>query len=276
MSDGKQALIEIYARQLRIPTFGRYQNVLRDAMQHGWNYEQFLCELMSAEIAQRRENQQRRRVRAAAFPLIKTLDTFDFKQLPNLDAERVWQIADGSYISNHENLVLVGNPGTGKTHLAIALGVRACAKGFRVKFTTASLLASELVEAQQQGRLLKLMRQISKTDLLILDELSYLTLSNQQAELVFQALGDRTERASVIITTNLEFSRWTEVFGDSMMTAALVDRLTHKSYILDMNGDSYRLRQRRREVEYNLSGVDHIQMSTSGSRSREQGGSNPG
>jgi DNA replication protein DnaC len=273
VSEGKRALIQIYARQLRIPTFGRYEDVLRDATQHGWNYEEFLCELMAAEIAQRRENQQRRRVKAAGFPLIKALDTFDFKQLPNLDAERVWQIADGSYIAKHENLVLIGNPGTGKTHLSIALGVRACAKGFRVKFTTASLLASELLEAQQQGRLVRLMRQFSKTDLLILDELSYLTLSKQQAELVFQVLGDRTERASVIITTNLEFSRWAEVFGDNMMTAALVDRLTHKSYILDMNGESYRLKQRRKESEYNLSGVDHVQASTGGSLPRERCGS---
>ncbi|WP_186450926.1 IS21-like element helper ATPase IstB, partial [Sporomusa sp. KB1] len=151
---------------------------------------------------------------------------------------------DCQYIQQKEGIVFCGNPGTGKTHLATALGLKACEKGLRVRFYTAAGLVNDLLEAQQNHTLSKLEQQLTKLNLLILDELSYLTFARSSAELLFQILSSRNERGSVIITTNLEFSRWTEIFGDPMLTAAIVDRMTHRSHIVDTNGPSYRLRQR--------------------------------
>ena len=240
-----QSLIRLYARELRLPTFANYEQLVREATAQGWGYEDFLSQLLAREIENRKENQRQRRVRAAGFPLQKTLDTFDFSHTPHLEEALVWELAKGQFIADHQNLILLGNPGTGKTHLSIALGLKACAAGYRVRFTTAAGLVNELTEAREEHRLTRLIRQLAKADLLIIDELSYLTFSKASAELLFQVVSERSERGSVIITTNLEFSRWTEIFGDQMLTAALVDRLIHRSYILNMNGQSYRLKQQR-------------------------------
>lgn len=238
-----QELIRLYSKQLRTPTFNSYRELIRDAEEHGWGYEQFLCELLKTEVDQRQENQQRRRIKQAGFPLEKTLDAFDFTHLPQLNAAQILEIADGRYIEEKRNLIMIGNAGTGKTHLATGLGIRACTKGYRVRFFGAARLVNELTEAQGESRLLKLEKQLSKCDLLIVDELSYLTFSRSCSELLFQVLSDRLERASTIITTNLEFSKWIEVFEDSTLTAALVDRITHRCHVFDMNGPSYRLKE---------------------------------
>lgn len=244
MSEHK-ALISLYAKELKLPSFAsRYAQVLREAEQGGLGYEEFLVRLMKGELQNRRENQRKQRIRQAKFPTMKTLDTFDLNNLPNVDPAQIFNLAEGNFIDRQENVVLIGNPGTGKTHLSISLGVAACNKGYRVRFYTAAGLVNDLVEAKDQKRLSRLEKQLSKVQLLILDELSYLTFNRSSAELLFQVLSSRNERGSVIVTTNLEFSRWTEIFGDPMLTAATVDRMTHKSHIIDTNGSSYRLRQR--------------------------------
>ena len=237
-------LIKLHAKQLKLPTVSRYEEVLRQAEEQGWGYEQFLCELMSREVEQRQLNQQARRMRAARFPLKKSLDDFDFKNLPHVEEAVVWQLATGEFIDRHENIIMIGNPGTGKTHLAIGLGIRLCKQKYKVLFYTAANLVTELVEARDDHRLSRLEQKLEKVDLLIVDELSYLTFSKSQSELLFHVLSIRNERGSVIITTNLEFSRWGELFPDSMLTAALIDRLTHHAHILNMNAESYRFKQR--------------------------------
>jgi DNA replication protein DnaC len=237
-------LIKLHAKQLKLPTLSRYEEVLRQAEEQGWAYEQFLCELMSREVEQRQLNQQARRMRAARFPLKKSLDDFDFKNLPHVEEAVVWQLATGEFIDRHENIIMIGNPGTGKTHLAIGLGIRLCKQKYKVCFYTAAELITELVEARDDHRLSRLEQKLEKVDLLIVDELSYLTFSKSQSELLFHVLSIRNERGSVIITTNLEFSRWGELFPNSMLTAALIDRLTHHAHILNMNAESYRFKQR--------------------------------
>jgi len=153
----------------------------------------------------------------------------------------VYQLAGCDFIRNRQNVLMIGNPGSGKTHLSIALGLRACQAGFRVKFTTAATLATTLVEAKETRELLKLERQLQKADLLIIDELSYLSFNRHQSELLFKVISDRAEKRSVIISTNLEFSRWTELFENPTLVAALVDRLTFRAHILNMNNPSYRM-----------------------------------
>jgi DNA replication protein DnaC len=210
----------------------------------GWGYDDFLCEILRRELKQREENQRKRRIRQARFALDKSLDMFDFTRLPNVEEAYIWQLATGEFVERKENIILIGNPGAGKTHLAIGLGRRLCGLGYRVSYYTAANLVTELSEAQQDRQLSKITRNLGKTDLLILDELSYLSFTKPQSELLFHVLSDRNERGSVIITTNLEFSKWGDIFPDSMMTAALVDRLTHNAHILDMNVASYRLQDR--------------------------------
>ena len=237
-------IVRAYAKQLGTPTFAKADDLVRAAKENAWSHEDFLSQLMAGELTQRKENRLQRLTRSARFPLPKTLDTFNFKRLRNLDVERVWQLANGEFVKRRENVIAIGNPGTGKTHLAIGLGRRLCREGFKVRFYTAAQLVEELAEAQEFKRLSRLQTQLFKADVLILDELSYLTFSKVHAELLFHVLSGRNERGSVIITTNLEFSRWGELFPDTMLTGALVDRLTHYAHILNMNGDSYRLASR--------------------------------
>lgn len=236
--------VRAYAKQLGLPTFAKADDLLRAAHDGAWSHEDFLTQLMAGELTQRKENRLQRLIQSAKFPLPKSLDTFDFKRLRNLDAEQVWQLATGEFVKRCENVIAIGNPGTGKTHLAIGLGRRLCREGFKVRFYTAAQLVEELCEAQEFKRLNRLQTQLFKLDVLILDELSYLTFSKVHAELFFHVLSGRNERGSVIITTNLEFSRWGELFQDTMLTGALVDRLTHHGHILNMSGDSYRLASR--------------------------------
>jgi DNA replication protein DnaC len=237
-------LIKLYAKELKLPTLARYEELLRQANDQGYGYEQFLQSLLERELEQRQANQQIRRIRAARFPVKKSLDDFDFRMLLHVEEALIWQLATGEFIDKHENIIAIGNPGTGKSHLMIGLGIRLCKLKYRVRFVTAADLATELAEAQANHRLTRLEQSLEKVDLLVLDELSYLTFTKPQAELLFHQLSLRNERGSVAITTNLEFSRWEEFFPDTMLTAALIDRLTHHAHILNMNGTSFRLKQR--------------------------------
>ncbi|BCV23387.1 IS21-like element helper ATPase IstB [Gelria sp. Kuro-4] len=203
------------------------------------------------EIIGREERSLRRRLKTARFPLTKTLADFDFAAIPSLNKNKVLLLGQCEFIRQKENVILLGNSSTGKTHLAIAFGICACRQGLRVRFFTASELANELLEAQQEYRLSKLEKSWLSHDLIILDELGYVPFTRTGAELLFQFCASRYERGSMIITTNLEFDKWTEVFGNESLTAALLDRLTHRAHILLMNGESYRFREsmRRREQE---------------------------
>ena len=241
MIDSREEQIRLLARQLKIPTFGNYPDILRQCKSDA-DFSDLLLELMMAESASRQENQTKRRLKVAGFPFQKTLDEFDVSQLnDSVSPVFLRELASCKFIQERKNVVMIGNPGRGKTHIAIALGIRACLQGFRVLFKNASTLSVELTEARDNYQLGKLERQLEKTDLLILDELSYLSFNRYESDLLFKVLSDRSERTSTIVTTNLPFSRWTELFENTTMVSALVDRLTFRSHVLDMNGPSYRL-----------------------------------
>lgn len=234
--------IRLCAKQLKIPVFAEYEQFLRQADSSA-GFGELLLELMKAECAARQENQMKRRLKAAAFPYQKTLEEFDYGQLnPSVSPLFVQELASCRFLREKQNVILIGNPGRGKTHLSIALGLKACYAGFRVLFKNAASLSTELCEARDSYSLGKLERTLAKADLLILDELSYLSFNRHQSELLFKVISDRSEKSSVIVTTNLPFSRWTELFENTTMVAALIDRLTFRSHVLDMNGESYRLK----------------------------------
>ena len=235
--------IRFYAKQLRLPTFANYEQVLRQ-LEPGDGYDQFLLELMKNELNQRQEAGQRRRIKKARFPYSKTLDDFNYERLQHVSKALIYELATCDYISNRKNITMIGNSGAGKTHISIGLGLKACYLGFNVRFYTAMNLANELAEAIAAHRLASLEKALAKVELLIIDELSYLTFNRHQSELLFQVISERAERASVIITTNLEFSRWTELFENELLVATLIDRITFRSHVLNMNVDkSYRLMQ---------------------------------
>lgn len=238
------ATIALYAKELKLSSFADFQQVVRQATDHGWSYEEFLGQMLSREAIARKERQVARRIKAARFPLKKTLDEFDFEVLPHVEEALLWQLATCEFIERRENITMIGNPGSGKSHLSIALGIKACTCGYSVRFFTAAGLVTKLTEAQSEKKLGKVLKELAKANLLIIDELSYVSFPRHSAELLFQAISERSERNSVIINTNLDFSRWEEIFGDNMTAAALVDRVTFKSHILNMNAESYRLKNR--------------------------------
>jgi DNA replication protein DnaC len=242
-------MIRLYARQLKIPTFAEYEEILRQA-DPAADFGTLLLELMKTETASRQENQNKRRLKAAGFPYLKTMDEFDCSQLNEAVSPLfLKELASCQFIRQRQNVVMIGNPGRGKTHLSIALGLKACSQGFNVLFKNAATLSTELCEARDNYRLGKLERTLAKADLLILDELSYLSFNRHQSELLFKVISDRSEKGSTIVTTNLPFSKWTDLFENTTMVAALIDRLTFRSHVLDMNGESYRLKSSLQGLE---------------------------
>lgn len=244
MSQTKMLLLEHNLKTLKLPTVLReYARLSREASSAGGSYESYLEKLTELEVSQRSSNAITNRIRAAGFPLLKDLENFDFSLSPSLNKQKVLELSRDEWIGQHENCCLIGNSGTGKTHLATALGQAACRHGRHVRFHTAASLVNQLEEAQKQYRLEKFLSTLERVDLLIVDELGYLSLSASGAELLFQVFAERYERGSILITSNLPFGEWGGVFKNERMTAALLDRLTHRCHILEMNGESYRFRQ---------------------------------
>lgn len=237
MNELKAQAIELYAKQLRTPMFNKYPDIIRQ-LDKQQGYEDFLIELMKLELDSRQESTRKRRIKQAGFPYIKTMDELDYARFEHLDESFLKELASCDFVDRKQNIVMIGNPGTGKTHLSIALGVKACMQGLNVKFYTAANLSNELIEAQDNHRLTRLEKQIAKADLLIIDELSYLTFNRHQSELLFKVVADRAERKSVIVSTNLRFSEWTTMFENQTMVTALIDRLTFRSHVLNMNSDN--------------------------------------
>ena len=243
MIDPFNEQISLYAKQLRLPTFTEFEDVIRQADPE-LSYGGFLVEMMRRESEHRQGNQMKKRLENAAFPFEKTLDEFQMDRLnPSISPGFISELASCDFIKKHQNIIMIGPPGRGKTHLSIALGIKACRAGFKVLFKNAAALSTQLAEAQDTYKLEKLQKSLARADLLILDELSYISFNRHQSELLFQVISDRSEKKSTIVTTNLPFSKWTELFENDTMVSALVDRLTFHSHILDMNGVSYRLEQ---------------------------------
>ncbi|BAJ79397.1 putative transposase-associated ATP-binding protein [Acidiphilium multivorum AIU301] len=241
-----QVLLAHHLKALKLPTFLReYAKVAAECAKDRADHPKFLLRLAELELLDRERRLVERRIRAAHFPAVKSLDTFDFTAIPSLNKMLVLDLARCDYINAHDNIIALGNSGTGKTHVALALGLAACQRGLSVGFMTAAGLVHQLMEARDERRLLRLQAQLASLKLLIIDELGYVPLSQTGAELLFEVFSQRHERGSTIVTSNLPFEDWTSVFGAERLTGALLDRLTHHVQILEMNGESYRLKQSR-------------------------------
>ena len=238
-------VLEGYLKQLRLSTFSRnYAQFAQDAAEANQSYDHFLLALTREEVAQRDHNRQLQRIRAAKFPLLKELIDFDFSAIPNLNKQRILDLARDQYIEKAEPIILIGNPGLGKTHIATGLAVAACHQKHRVRFYNAAALVNELTLAQEEQRLPKFLAVALKHQLIVIDELGFIPFSSTGAQLIFQFCSTLYERVAIIVTTNLKFADWTQVFGSEKLTLALLDRLTHRAHIIEFVGESYRFRQR--------------------------------
>ena len=244
MTDTPQVLLAHHLKTLKLPTFLReYDKLARQCATEGADHVRYLVRLTELELIDRERRMVERRIRQARFPAVKSLDSFDFKAIASLNKMLVLELARCEYVERRENIIALGNSGTGKTHIALGLGLAACQKGLSVGFLTAAALVHELMEARDEKRLLRLQKQLAKYHLLIIDELGFVPLSKTGAELLFEVFSQRYERGSILVTSNLPFDEWTEIFGSERLTGALLDRLTHHVHILEMNGESYRLNQ---------------------------------
>jgi len=238
-----EALIEAHASELKLPTVkARFRQMAAEALREQQTPVAYLAALLEAEMHERAERRERRRLIDARFPLLKRLEEFRFADNPKIPQATIAALADGSWIGDRDSIVLVGDSGTGKTHLAIALAICACQQGRRVRFTTLAGLATELQEADSRRELARVVGRYSRTEVVVLDELGYLALPEGAAELVFQVISDRNERGSLIVTTNLPFGEWTKVFPDQRLAKAVVDRITHRAHIIDTGTQSWRFR----------------------------------
>jgi DNA replication protein DnaC len=244
-------LLETYLKQLRLPTFlQNYAKFSEDATQANLSYERFLLSLTEQEILQREVNREERRIKAARFPVLKELADFDFSCVTSLNKAQVLDLTRGAYLQKNENIILVGNPGLGKTHVSIGLSLAACRQGHKVRFYNAAGLVNDLLQAQEKQLLPRFILTALKHRLIVIDELGFIPLTQDGAQLIFQFCSALYERVSLLITTNLRFGDWTQVFHNEQLTAALLDRLTHRSTILEFLGESYRFRERmQREAQ---------------------------
>jgi len=245
-------LLDQYLKRLRLPTVAKnYDLLAKEAAINKVAYEEYLCCLTEQEVQAREENTRKDRLIRARFPAIKTLDQFNFEEIPALDKNLVMQLFRGQYLEAAENIVFLGGHGTGKSHLAISLGVEACAAGKRVRFYSVGDLVHQLLEARDARQVFRLQQQLAKYDLLILDELGMTDCKQDGGNLLFQVISSRYERCSTIITTNLEFKDWTTIFGTQQLTNALLDRLVHRCQIVPVNGESYRFKESVRRKKKN-------------------------
>jgi DNA replication protein DnaC len=247
MSDTPRVLLQHHLKKLRLPTFhSEYAKLAQQCATENKDHVHYLLRLCELELIERERRMIERRIKAAKFLETKSLDSFDFKAIPSLNKVLTMQLARCEFVDQRQNVIALGPSGTGKTHVALGLGLAACQKGLKVRFTTAAALVHELIEAADERRLQRLQKLLISQDLLIIDELGFVPLSKSGAELLFEIISQRYERGSIIITSNLPFDEWTEVFGSERLTGAILDRLTHHVHILEMNGESFRLRQSRK------------------------------
>jgi len=244
MNAGMKALLIENLKSLKLSAMiANLAGHLRQAKQDKLEYEEFLLNLTEAEVQVRKENGCKRRLREAKFPLIKPLETFDFGAAAQLDARLIKELSGCEYVDKSRNIIFLGKSGTGKTHLATGLGIEACKQGIRTRFVTGCGLANELIEARDEKTLARAVRRYAGYGLLIIDEMGYVPFSKEGAQLIFQILAERHERKPVMITTNMGFGDWTQIFGDPSMTAALLDRITHKAHVISCTWESYRLKE---------------------------------
>lgn len=239
-----------YSKELRLPVFRRdFKELATEAATQRLDYEDYLLRLMEREFELRMENRKKTQIRSAGFPARMYLTDLDRSQLPAGAQEKLPLLERLDFIKSAQNVILAGNPGTGKTHIATGLGLKACLQGYKVLFTTVHKLLTQLRESHSERTLRQMEMKFEKYDLVICDEFGYVSFDKSGAELLFNHLSLRAGRKSTIITTNLVFDRWDEIFGDPVLTAALVDRLTHKAHLVNMSGESYRIKETKKMME---------------------------
>ncbi len=239
--------IMFYTKELRLPTFRKnYELAASEAARESLSFEQYLHGLLSQEHEVRAENRKKTLIRQAGFPELKYLQDLNREELPKDGQERLPELERLEFIGTGRNVIMAGSPGTAKTHIAIGLGIKACNEGLRVLFTTVPRMLTQLRESRSDKTLTRLEHRFEKYDLVICDEFGYISYDKEGAELLFNHLSLRAGNKSTIITTNLSFDRWPEIFGDPTLTAAMVDRLTHRAYLVDMTGPSYRVKETRK------------------------------
>ena len=243
-------ILESYLKRLYLSTFVQYHEAYAaEAAQSNRSYTRFLLALAEQEVLVREARRRQRRLKEAKIPLVKELSGFDFDKIPELNQQQIRQLVTGEYIDRAEPIILIGNPGLGKTHIATALAVEATRQMRRVRFYNAAGLVNELLKAQDEGRVTPFINKVLNHQLIVIDELGFIPFSSTGAQLMFQFCSALYERVALIVTTNLKFADWPQVFGDERLTVALLDRLTHKAHIIEFMGDSYRFRERRRRQE---------------------------
>ena len=244
MNAAMKALLLDNLKTLKLPTMIKnLEAKLRQARENKIAYEEFLLNMTEIEAQVRKENGRKRRITEACFPLLKPIESFDFQAAPDLDVRFIQELSTGTFIKEGRNVIFLGKSGTGKTHLATALGMEACMEGYRTRFVTGCGLANELIEARDEKILSRVIKRYAGYGLLIIDELGYVPFSEEGAQLIFQVLAERHEKRSVIITTNMGFGDWTQIFGDPNLTGALLDRITHKAHVINCSWESYRLKE---------------------------------
>lgn len=248
MTDKEQ--IKEYARELRLPVFRLELDAMTEtAVREGWTYEKLICSLLEKEVERRNENSKVQRIRRAGFPDLKYIEDLDVKELPK-DAQTILPSLETlQFVREGRNLVLYGNPGTGKTHIATALAIKACQEGMSVLFTTVPRLLTQIRECRSEKTLSRLENKFEKYDLVVCDEFGYVTCDKEGGEMLFNHLSLRAGKKSTIITTNLAFNRWGEIIKDKVLVAAMVDRITHKAYLVNMTGESYRLKETKKLIK---------------------------
>jgi DNA replication protein DnaC len=247
-----EMIVEIkkYISELKIPGINQGLKMhIEEAYKTDKSYEEFLRDILIEAYDMRKENGRKNRIKNASFPYKKYLDELKSEYLPEDCRRKLKELKTLNFIDEGRNIILAGNPGTGKTHLSIGLGIEACNMGYKVYFTTVASLINELKESRSEKKLYTFEKRFEKYDMIVADELGYISFDKEGSELLFTFLSLRAERKSTIITTNLSFDRWNEIFNDPVLTAALIDRLTHKSYVINMNGDSYRIKETKEWLE---------------------------
>ena len=240
----QESTILEYCKRLQIPTIGRqFSRLAQEAAKQSRSHLSYLETLLESELDERERNAIARRINEAHFPRVKTLEEFDFQKAPHVPATLIRSLANGGYLTRSEPVLFLGEAGTGKTHLATGLAVAACRQRKRVRFTTAAGLINELIEAKNQSELNRVTKRWTRFDLIVIDEMAYVTIPESASELLFQVIAGRAERAAVIITTNLPFSEWTTMFPNARLCKAMLDRLTDQAHIIETGNESYRFRR---------------------------------
>jgi len=245
--ESNRLLLKHHLEKLRLPTIRReWEAAAASCATEGSDYGDFLLRLTERELIEREQRAAQRRIKSARFPVIKTLENFKFQSQPSINETLIKELMSGEYLAARENVLMIGNSGTGKTHIATALGFAACAQGKRVRFWGATALVTHMLEMREAHELKRFFTQVDKHELIILDELGYVPFSKAGAELLYEVVSRAYERFSLILTTNLPFEQWTEVMGSGRLTGAMLDRLTHRVHIIEANGESFRLKDARK------------------------------